>query len=237
MRKFMTGDSILEFHIEESTIEGHWRKWSSVEDEASNEIEIEIGWIPKQMALGEMRKRKQHLLDRVYSTYYDEYTLLIDFKTGKVYHFDNSKYKEVMDGVKIYLIDIFSNQKHLVYDGVFYAASGELMKSNPWLSSRSSLGIEWRKKGFRTGRLFIKDHQLIAVLYFGSEAVNAVGENRSYDINHRNLSKYDNRPENLEVISKSENKEHSKIMNRLLNNMIQEVFGKKVKGVWLPEEI
>lgn len=234
----MTGNFILGFHIEESTIEERWRKWSSVEDEASNEIEIEIGWIPKQMALGEMRKRKQHLLNRIYRTYYDEYTVLVDFETGRVYYFDNNHYLMELVGDLIYLLEVTTNEKQLVYDGAFYATPRKwLMKSSPRLGSRHNLGIEWRKNRFRASRLFIKDHQLIAVLYFGCKAVDAVGEDRSYDINHRNLSKYDNRPENLEIISKSENKEHSKIMNRLLNDMIQEVFGEKVKGVWLPEEI
>lgn len=198
----------------------YWRKWSPVPDEDCNEINIKNTWTEKQKALGLMRKRKRKLMDRIYFTYYDEFSLLVCFKTGKVYLFDRFRYDLKIRENKIFLMKKSTGEEKLVYDGNFHATPRVwLRESSRTLGSKKCPGVEWGIKGNRLCRMFVKNHQLIAVLYFGEKAIYAVEQySRDYDINHRNLNAEENRVENLEVITQAENRRHGQIMWKILMN-------------------
>jgi hypothetical protein len=231
--------------IEDWEVKEHWRKeWIPVLDEKSTDIEINDDYTIKQSALALMRRRKTWLMNRVYSTYYDEYTLLVCFDTGGVYYFNNKKYELVIQNNQIYLRDYITGETKLVYDGEFFYPTPKkwLMKSSSRLSRSHRYGIEWGKNGFRADRIFIKDHQLIAVLYFGQEAIYAVEEFHSLVVNHRNLNKHDNRPENLELCTDEENTEHYLTMKpileakkleftRLVVSTIQQMYGNESQPI------
>ncbi|TDG00874.1 HNH endonuclease [Paenibacillus piri] len=237
IKKYIIPDQgiIIDIPVTDEFVSQNWRKWEPVLDEAATDIDINEEWSQKRKILATMRKRKQHVVDRVYSTYHDEFTILVDFKTGKVGHFNSHDFRMELRGNKIFLRHINSLKSKLVYDGDLHTTSGSwLMSSSARLGCKHYLGIEWvKKKGFRSKSLYVKDHQLISVLYFGEQAISAIGKKSKLEINHRNLDHYDNRPDNLELITKKENSAHSFLMYRLLEEKISELFGLIDTGVWL----
>jgi hypothetical protein len=231
--------------IEDWEVREHWCKdWTPVLDEESIVIESKDGFSEKQEALVLLGKRKTRLMNRVYNTHFDEYEIFVNYADGKVYYFDNRKYRKVIDDNKIYLVDHLTGETKMVYDGEFFYPTKTvwLMESSPRLSRTHRLGIEWRANAFRGDPIYIKDHQLIAVLYFGQDALDAVEEDHTLVINHRNLNKHDNRPENLELCTVEENKEHYWVMkpildekkaefSRLVVRVLQQIFGAGVQPI------
>jgi hypothetical protein len=226
------GDTFYDIYVmaEDYEVEDIWGKWKPIENEESNAVEIKDNWNIKQKALGHMRKNKVKIVEGVYQTYYEKYTLLVNRRDGKVYHFDNHIFELEVNNQEIYLRKIDNQIEKCVYKNGEFSS----IKSN-WLIECSQKLSKSKCKGIKIcshfyGRIEIKNHQIIAAMFFGMEAIEkAIGDNATHDINHRNLQNEDNRPENLEIVTKAQNSEHSIILKNFLNEILAEV--KKELGI------
>lgn len=224
-----TVDDFLRISDEEVAV--HWGKLVSAQDQASHEVRVELDKLnPKQKALGELHLSKREVVagiptdsavtDSVYAADYSELTLLVKFSTGEVKFFNRYLYSLEVRGNQIYLIQKDTGAERLVYDGssgVFFAGKNKwLRKSNAKPGRRSDGGVQWRSEA-GIGQILLKDAQIIAGLYFGAAALDAVGDSGSrLVVNHRNLDPTDNRVVNLELLTRSENVRHGRVMRRVL---------------------
>lgn len=210
-------------NLVEEDIAKHWRPWKNILDEDSNDVVIRDTYDDKQIALAKMRKNKEKVLPKIYHTTFDEYSHLVNSMTGKAYHYNNRECRMEIRENKIYLIKWESGNEKVVFDGYnFITTSGDwLMANSQTLSRKGYKGVLYSKNELRMGKLPLKNHQIVAALFFGQHAIDTAidGEN---DINHRNLNEYDDRPENLEIITKLENKWHARTMRSLLLDKVKE---------------
>jgi hypothetical protein len=221
------GDTFYDINIrvKDYELKDLWRKWKPIENEDNTDVEIKDEWNIKQKAAGEMRKNKVKILEGVYYTYYEKYSLLVNIRDGKVYHFNNRDFNFEVEGQEIYLRKIGSQVRECVYKyGVFYPTKGNwLIESSQRFSKNECVGIGMSSDLY--GSIKIKDHQIVAAMLFGQEAIElTMGENPSFQINHRNLENEDNRPENLEIVTNRQNAEHRMILNRFRHERLNEVI-------------
>lgn len=219
----IVGDVVI--GLEDWEIDNHWRKWEAFGDEDCTDIQIRDNYIDKQIALASLRKRKRKLVEGVYHSTFEEYSFLVDRKSGGVTHYNNKEcFYEVKCG-KIYLVKYSSGETKMVYDGVkLITISGDWLRKNDQPASSKNFGsIKYQRNALRTKAFYLKSHQIISVMFFGQKAIDlaidGVSE-RTHDINHRNLNPDDNRPENLEIVTLDENTEHKTIMRRVLKEKI-----------------
>lgn len=221
------GMGYITVDVEDFEVDELWRKWNPIEDEDSTEIEIKDIWDKKQRAAGEMRKNKKKILEGVYCTVYEKYSLLINRRDGKVYHFNNRLYQLEVEGQDIYLRKISTYERECVYqNGVFYPTKGNWLKEgSEKLSKNGCRGIKIYSDLY--GIIKIKNHQIVAAMFIGQEAVElAMDENGEFHINHRNLDNTDNRPENLEIVTRDENTEHRVILKRFIGERLAGILKK-----------
>ncbi|ATA61232.1 HNH endonuclease family protein [Geobacillus stearothermophilus] len=218
---------VVDVSFTDEEVEKHWKKWVPIVDEDSNDVEIKPYWDDKQIGAGVMRKNKVKVFDGIHHTTLDEYSIFVNRKTGEVYHYNNKVYKYGVKGDRIFLTKYLTGEEKMVYDGKrFLTSSGEWLRENKQtLSDKSFKGILYPKNNLRYRKIAYKNHQIITALYFGQDAIElALGEYSDYEINHRNLDNDDNRPENLEIVHKDENKEHATIFRKLIKQKIQETL-------------
>ncbi|MGD2198740.1 hypothetical protein [Lysinibacillus fusiformis] len=210
--------------IEDYEIDKLWGKITPIVDIESTEVEIKPYWDIKQQVVAELRKNKVKIFGGVFYTKYQKYSLLIDYRYGQTYHFNNHMYKHEIneqDGQEIFLQKYDSLERMCVYrNGVFYSEKNNwLMKSSQAFSKGECSGIKIHSDFY--GEIKIKDHQIIAAMFIGQEAIElTMGENAKFEINHRNLNNSDNSFMNLEVITGDQNKKHSRIFNKLLESKL-----------------
>jgi hypothetical protein len=207
--------------IEDWEVDQYWRRWVPVEDEGATDADIDlVGLSPKQLVLVELRRAKRKILDGVYETRYREQALIVKFRSGELYVYNWERYRLDVRQDGVYLIDVKSNEEKRIYDyesGVFKAGKYKWLRiPSGKFGKRENAGVQWggSKRG---NQVLIKNYQIIAVLYFGRDALYAVGQyGREFDINHRNLNNEDDRIVNLELVSPADNKRHGDIMYELL---------------------
>ena len=210
----------VRLRLEDEEVNQHWRPWESVEDVDSNEIEFQEGWSDSQVALGWIRRFKRPLVSGdMYITHYDHLSLIVRFSTGELGVFNNHEYKAFNRDGFIYLRELRSGKEKLVVDDQFHLTRGAWLRgASGKLGDKKCQGVEWRKNNsLRSSNIFLKNHIIIAVLYFGEKAIYAMGgKDREFDVNHRNLDRDDNRVVNLEVIPKADNRLHRDVMYQVL---------------------
>lgn len=229
--EFKKPSSYKDMKIDDEEVVEHWKEWEGIDDEESTEIEMKDDLGDKQIVLATMRKRKKKLVEGVYQTNFEEYTHFIHRKTGKCTHYNNRKFYHEVRGERVYLIDYLTKEEKLVYDGKdFITTSGDWLRDNKQpFSSSESLGVLYPTSDLRVSKLCLKDHQIIAALFWGQKVIDLAidGElSRTHDINHRNLDHDDNRPENLEIITLAENIEHRNIMTKLKKDKFNKLKNK-----------
>lgn len=212
--------------IEDDEIDKIWGKRKPIVDIESTEVEIKPNWDIKQKVVAEFRKNKVKIFEGVFYTVYHKYSLLIDYRCGQPYHFNNHRYKlEVneQDGQEIYLSKYDSFERICIYkNGVFCPEKNKsLIKSSQALSKGKCSGIKIFSDFH--GEIDIKDHHIIAAMFIGQEAIElTMGGNEDFVINHRNLNNSENRISNLEIIPSSQNKVHYEILKKLQESKLAE---------------
>ena len=207
--------------IEDWEVDQFWGRWVPVEDEGATDVDIDlVGLTPKQLALVELRRAKRKIFDGVYETRYREQALIVKFSSGELYVYNWERFRLDVRQDGVYLIDVTGNEEQRIYDyesGVFKAGKYEWLRiPTGKFGEREDAGVQWA--GNKRGeQVLIKTYQIIAVLYFGRDALYAVGQyGREFDINHRNLNDKDDRIVNLELVTQADNKRHWIIMYGLL---------------------
>ncbi|MGJ9382847.1 HNH endonuclease [Salipaludibacillus sp. CF4.18] len=221
--KYLLEDDI---ELTDSEVAEHWRiPWKPIEDEDSTDVAIKNYWNEKQRYLARMRKSKKRLLGGVFHTFSDGCSFLVDRNAGEIYRYNNNKYfYEIREG-SIYLIEYNSNNVRLVYgDGEFSTSETYWLRNNKKeVSKNNCRGFHLPKGNIRQNNIYLKDHQIMAVLFWGQKIIENAIDGKDYDINHRNLDNDDNRPENLELVTKKENRQHATLMRKIraekYNNM------------------
>lgn len=244
MKHLYCDDTYVQILLSDEEVEKHWRPRPIIIDKDSNQIEIKEDWNYRQKQYAQMRKRKVKLLENVYCTSHMGYIFFVSYVTGKVYNYKENEYTHVVEDNCIYMIRKSDGERKLIYkEGQFFVSKRVwLRESSPQMSDSHYLGSVLRqRKGDRVSYFYLKDHHLIAVLFFGEEAIYAIGDeingNGKFQINHRNLYIYDNRPENLEIVTNSENIAHRKIMYGVYENLIREKHGANSEIFWLEDQV
>ncbi|QSO50159.1 HNH endonuclease [Alicyclobacillus curvatus] len=238
--------------VRDEEVDDNWGPWTFLTNDSRSDIEVAFDELnPKRKAAVLLWRSKRLVVsgwrtdgvvtDSVYAADYEEFTVLVKFSTGEVYFFDQTEFKLVARGRRIYLVKREPTDKEtpvemLVYDGTSGIFLGGrdmwLRKSNAKPGKRSDMGIQWSlKKGI--GPILLKHAHIIAVLYFGLEALEAFGEmGTRLVINHRNLDPTDNRIVNLELVTRKVNSRHGVVMGnvfldhvRIACEMINECLG------------
>ena len=210
----------LSLRLEDGEVDKHWFPWEPATDPGSHEIEFQEGWSDSQVALGSLIGFKRPLVSGdMYITHYDHLSLIVRFSTGELGVFNNHQYKALERDSIVYLRNVESGEEKRVIDDEFHWTRRTwLRKASGKLGDKKCKGVEWRKSNsLRSSNIFLKNHIIIAVLYFGEKAIDAIGgKDREFDVNHRNLDRDDNRVVNLEVIPKADNRLHRDVMYQVL---------------------
>lgn len=210
----------VRLRLEDEEVNQRWYPWEPTKDVGSNKVGFKEDWTDSQKALGWMIKFKTHLVSDIYYTHYDHISVIVRFGTGELGVFNNHEYVAFKgDDGFIYLRELKSGKEQLVVDDHFHLTPDTwLRKASGKLGDKKCKGVEWRKSAsLRASNIFLKNHIIIAALYFGEKAIGAIGgPDREFDVNHRNLDRDDNRVVNLEIIPKADNRRHREVMYKVL---------------------
>lgn len=208
--------------VEDFEVAELWGKRKPIVAEEGTEIDIKEHWDVKQLACADLRKNKVKILENVFLTNYEKYSILYYCRNGKVYHFNNREFElKITEPDELVLIKRSTQESACVYkNGVFCQTKGNwLMESSQQLSKKKCSGIKMYSDLY--GKIDIKDHQITAAMFIGQDAIElTMGETAEFEINHRNLENEDNRIENLEIVTISQNNEHYRVLNKFIENKL-----------------
>lgn len=219
----------LDISVSDEEVAKIWRMNSPLINKNDNTIEINKLWEPKQLAAAEIRKNKREILSNIYLTNFEKISLLYNARDGEVYKFINHAFQLIIDKNKeaLFLRHIDQNKRKTIYkDGMFYTTKNKwLMASSQKFSKSKCKGIRMHSDMSLLKPIDIKNHQIIAAMFWGKEAIeHTFGNGAELQINHRNLDNDDNRLENLEIVTARENMEHRKILRKYIDKKLAEIL-------------
>lgn len=139
------------------------------------------------------------------------YGFIVDFWQPGVYRYQSDKFELIQEGRELYLVrkNQLSNYKKVYEDGVFNVSLYTwLMESNEIAGKGYPKGYPAFSLMFSNQRVIIRDHQLVAMLAYGEQALLAVGKDHVLVINHLDGDRWNSSRYNLELTTKKGNREH-----------------------------
>jgi hypothetical protein len=183
----------------------------------NNMIFISKDFTPKQKSMAEINNIKTVLFPEVnvIRSIYANYVLYFDLAYGEMYWFNANRYFEVIDNVKrsITLVSHKSSwNRQVVYEnGIFHPTKRKFLLQG-YSKSGGRYSIKFKNKD---GSHFIpRVHQLIGMLLYGEIALYTLGEGTELVFNHKDGNQFNNRPENLEIVTQLGNRMHFELVTR-----------------------
>ncbi|OEB99792.1 MULTISPECIES: HNH endonuclease [Lysinibacillus] len=171
-----------------------------------------INWNARMERIWDIYLRREYVFDDIYLVTYGYRTILISQLCGGVFRYDNKKYRLIIEGKKIKLQKIKQpNNERIIYEnGTFYPTEGDwLMQSCQARSRNRGYKCFTIYKNGDFEKIIIADHQLQALFKYGAFALTTLGNGGNPNcVNHKDGDKYNNKSENLEVISHKMNARH-----------------------------
>lgn len=183
----------------------------------NNMIFVSNDFTVKQKLMAEINNTKTVLFPdgNVIRSVYANYVLYFDLAFGEMYWFNANRYFEVIDNVKRSITLVShknSRNRQVVYEnGTFYPTKRKFLLQG-YSKSGGRFSVKFKNKD---GSHFIpRVHQLIGMFLFGELALYTLGEGTELVFNHKDGNPFNNRPENLEIVTQSGNRMHFELVIR-----------------------